>query len=59
MNWQLQRVPRFIYNEKTATFDRETHEMFEFQSEKDIACEEEIKSIKKLVPLKERQRFFR
>ena len=59
MNWKIQRVPRYTYDSEKNMFTKDINEVLSFQSEKDMAFEEEIRSIKKLVPLKEREKYFR
>lgn len=58
MGWAVHRVPRYYYNEQTEKFEKSDFSTF-YQSETEHELEQEIKSIKKLVPLKERVKYFR
>ena len=56
MEWRVQQLPKYIFNEVTQSYEINTNS---FQSEKDEIYEKEIQSIKKLVPLRERTKYFR
>lgn len=57
MNWRVDRLPRYVFNDKSKYF-----EVDEFISNYDVEKEEmlgkEIQTIKKLVPLKDRHKYF-
>lgn len=59
MNWEVHRLPRYNYNEKTGIYEKESEFFTYYQSEKERNLEFEIKNIKKLVPIKERYKYFR
>ncbi len=56
MGWKVQQLPKYTFNETTRSYEINTNS---FQSEKDEIYEKEIQSIKKLVPLRERTKYFR
>ncbi len=58
MDWAVHRLPRYYYNERTGLYEKSNFSMF-YQSETEQKLEKEIRSIKKLVPLEERKRYFR
>ena len=58
MDWEIYKVPRFIYNEKTEMFEKEEYSFNSYREEKEEEEKEEIKSIKKLVPPHERHKYF-
>lgn len=53
MGWAVHRLPKYYYNEQTGLFGKSNFWMY-YQSEKEKILEEEIQSIKRLVPLEER-----
>lgn len=59
MNWEVHRLPRYNYNEKTGIYEKESEFFTYYQSEKERNLEFEIKNIKKIVPIKERYKYFR
>ena len=58
MDWDVHRLPNYIFNEKTGLYEKSDFNLF-YQSETEENLGKEIQSIKKLVPLKERQKYFR
>ncbi len=58
MDWTIHKLPRYNYNENTGIYEQSNFDLF-YQSETEQKLEEEIKSIKRLVPLKERPKYFR
>lgn len=58
MNWTVHKLPRYYYNEKTGIYEKSDFSLF-YQNETEQKLEKEIQSIKKLVPLKERYKYFR
>lgn len=58
MDWIVNILPRYYYNDKSGVYEKSDFNMF-YQSEKEKRLGQEIQSIKKLVPLKERYRYFR
>lgn len=55
MEWQVRKVPKYVYNSDTKTFDIDTTY---FKTDKEVALEKEIETIKKHVPLREREKYF-
>ncbi len=58
MNWTVHRLPRKYYNKKTGIFEPSPISEY-YQSDKEERLSAEIASIKKLVPLSERPKYFR
>lgn len=58
MDWSIHRLPRYYYNEQTGLYERSDFITF-YQSETEQELEQEIQSIKRFVPLKERKKYFR
>lgn len=58
MDWTVKQLPRYYYNEHTRIYEKSDFNIL-YQSETEEKLEQEIKSIKKLVPLKERKQYFR
>lgn len=59
MNWNVHILPRYIFNEQTGIYEKEPECLnFHYRDEERI-FEEEIKSIKRLVPLEDRPKYFR
>ncbi len=56
MDWTVTRLPRYLYNENANKFE-ETPNLYE--SEKEEMLNDEIKAIKRLVPIKKREKYFR
>jgi len=59
MDWVIHRLPRYIYNEQTGIFEKESDFYSFYQTEKEQKLDQEIQSIKKLVPIRERYKYFR
>lgn len=59
MDWHIRRVSRFRYNEITEKFEEEDSSSLYYQSDSEEMLAEEIKSIKRKVPIKERYKYFR
>lgn len=59
MDWAVQRVPRFIYNNNLHRFEEESILKEFHKNEKEEILAKEIASIKKLVPLHKRHNYFR
>ncbi len=59
MEWAIHKIPRYVWNDSLLRFEQEPAYIEFFQSEKENILGEEIKSIKKLVPLKDRYKYFR
>jgi hypothetical protein len=57
MNWKLQQLPRYIFNKETNRFEREMPSIYKTESDEIYA--QEIESIRRLVPLKDRPKYFR
>lgn len=58
MDWSVHRLPRYYYNEKTGIYEKSDFSIF-YESETEQKLGKEIQSIKRLVPLKERKKYFR
>lgn len=58
MDWSVHRLPKYYYNEKDGLYEKSDFTAL-YQSETEQKLEQEIQSIKKLVPLKERKKYFR
>lgn len=58
MDWVVHRLPRYNYNEETGLYEKSAFSMI-YQSETEQKLEQEIQSIKKNVPIKERKKYFR
>lgn len=58
MDWTVHRLPRYYYNEQTGLYEKSDFSTF-YQSDKEQKLNQEIQSIKKIVPLKERKKYFR
>lgn len=59
MDWDIYKVPRFIYDEDKKEFVESINELNTYRQDRDEETKEEIQSIKKLVPPNERKKFFK
>ena len=59
MDWNIHKVPRYYYNEKEHKYEVESIVKSFYDSSESVDLQNEIKSIKKLVPLKDRYKYFR
>ena len=59
MGWHIRRFSRFRYNEITEKFEEEDSSSIYYQSDSEEILAEEIRSIKRKVPIKERYKYFR
>ena len=59
MDWKVHQLPKYIFNKNTKRFEIQSVSTYFFRSHQDEICEKEIQSIKKLVPLKQRSKYFR
>lgn len=59
MEWSIHKIPRYVWSDNLLRFEQEPTYMQFFQSEKEKILGEEINSIKKLVLLKDRYKYFR
>ena len=59
MDWSIYQVPRYKYNEETGIYEKEEEIINPYREEQDLKKMEEIQSIKKLVPIRERIKFFK
>lgn len=59
MDWVVQRVPKFIYNNDEHRFQEESTLKDFYKNEKEEILAEEIASVKRLVPLHQRHNYFR
>ena len=57
MDWDIEKAPRYIYNESENKFEVEPANIM-IQSDSDEDYEKELVAIKKMVPLKEREKYF-
>lgn len=58
MDYNIQTVPQRIFNTKTQKFEEYSQSDF-FIPDSEIRYKDEIESIKRLVPLKDRHKYFR
>ena len=58
MDWVIHKVPRYIFNEQKGIYEIDEF-INNYQSEKEEILGKEIASIRRLVPLKERPKYFR
>lgn len=59
MDWEIKRLPRYHWNSNTKKFDIENPAVAYHQTNKEEVLNQELVSIKKLVPLEERKKYFR
>lgn len=59
MDWNIQKIPRYFWNDKEKRFILEDPIMIYHQTEKEIILGKEIESIKKQVPKEYRKEYFR
>lgn len=59
MDWKIEQVPKYIINPATKEYELEPVEAYSITTDSDSVYAEEIESIKKLVPRKDRVKFFR
>jgi hypothetical protein len=59
MDWEVYKVPKYTYNERTGIFEKEETIFNMHKEEKEAELKEEIQSVKKLVPPNERPQFFK
>lgn len=59
MDWQIQRIPRMLWNEEDQRFIEENTITKYYQTEKEEILGKEIESIKKQVPKEYRKQYFR
>lgn len=57
MDWKIDKVSRMIYNDLRNEFEEEPRD-YSYQSDSDESYEKEIVAIKKMVPLKDREKYF-
>ena len=59
MNWAVHILPRYRFNEETGLYEKEQEYLDYHYSEKEDIYAKEIDSIKRLVPIDERYKYFR
>lgn len=59
MDWEIYKVPKYIFNNETNMYELEDETLNTFRQEKNEEIKDEIQSIKKLVPPNERNKFFK
>lgn len=59
MDWSIHRVPRYFFDEQNKKYEKESNIMSFHQNEKERILEKEIKAIRRLVPVKDRYKYFR
>lgn len=57
MDWKIDRMPCYLYNEETQKFERLQEGYTNYQTEKEESLEKEIQLIKQKVPRKKRYQF--
>lgn len=58
MGWDVHKIPRYYYNEQTGLYEKSDFNIC-YQSEREQKLEQEIQSIRKIKPIKERKKYFR
>lgn len=59
MDWDVHILPRYMFNEQTGMYEKEPEYLGFHYSDKEEILAKEIASIKKLVPLEDRPKYFR
>ncbi len=59
MDWNIYQAPRYLYNGKTGIYEPEPDFVNSHIEESNKEIKNEIESIKRLVPLKERKKYFK
>ena len=59
MEWSIHKIPKYVWNENLLRYEQEPAYIQFFQSEKEKILKEEINSIRKLVLLKDRYKYFK
>jgi hypothetical protein len=59
MDWQVYKLPKYKYNEETGLYEPQNGILANYITEKEDSLHEETESIKKLVPINERYRYFK
>ena len=59
MNWGIHILPRYMFNKQTGKYEKVPEYLNFHYSDKEERLGKEIKSIKRLVPLEERPKYFR
>ena len=57
MDYVVCQIPRYVYNEKNKLYELDN--MQDYNTHMDDICKKEIESIKRLVPLRQREKYFR
>lgn len=58
MNWDVHKLPRYRWNEQILKYEKEPFYLNFHETEKEKILGEEIKSIKRLVPIEDRHNYF-
>lgn len=58
MNWSIHQIPKYSWNEQTLKFEEEPYYKYFYHNEEEEILEKEIQSIKRLVPPKDRYKYF-
>ena len=59
MNWDVHIIPRYMFNEEQGVYEKAFEYLNYHHNAKEEIYKEEIKSIKRLVPLEKRYKYFR
>jgi len=59
MDWEVHRLPKYKYNKTTGIYEMQNSVMDHYSSDDEDTIHEEIESIKRLVPRKDRSKYFR
>lgn len=59
MDWSVHKLPRYLWNEQTLKYEQEPTYRDFYYNQKEKILKKEINSIKRLVPLKDRYKYFR
>ena len=59
MGWDIHKVPRFIFNSEKGQYEKRSGILDSFSNGEEQVLHDEIESIKRLVPIHERHKFFK
>lgn len=59
MDWNIQKIPRMLWNEEEKRFVEENFSMSLYQTDKEEILGKEIESIRREVPKQYRKEYFR
>lgn len=59
MDWQIKRVPRYFWNDKSKKFELEQADYIFHKTDKEEILEQEIESIRNQIPRTKRKAYFK